>query len=448
MCDRPILAALAVLLLGAGALASPSDEDTEAPAEAEGLLPVPTYAGDLATRSWLLGDLGGWRTDLANRGVQFGIEWTQTLQSVVDGGRDQKTKYGGSLDYTLTLDLHKMGIAPGALVSMRAESRYGETINALAGSLLPVNTDGLFPLTSELDENLALTITALNYTQFLSPKFGVFLGKVDTLDGDLNEFASGRGVTQFQNAPFVFNPVGGLTVPYSTLAVGMVWLPTPEVQVTSTLMNARDSSTTTGFDDFGEGWLWASELRFQYRLGDLPGGQTIGVLLAGDADFATLGSRLVFVPGEGLTAPTRDDTWYVSWNAWQYLTTEEPAEGPLDLLNRVPDLQGVGLFARVGAADKNTNPIDWSVSGGIGGRGVIPGRDDDVFGVGYFYSHLQPLRITGILGLADHVHGAEAFYNIALTPATFLTLNGQVIEDALPATDTTLILGMRLHVRF
>ena len=106
------------------------------------------------------------------------------------------------------------------------------------------------------------------------------------------------------------------------------------------------------------------------------------------------------------------------------------------------------LFARVGAADKNTNPIDWSVSGGIGGRGVIPGRDDDVFGVGYFYSHLQRLRITGILGLDDHAHGAEAFYNIALTPAAFLTLNGQVIEDALPTTDTTLILGMRLHVRF
>ncbi|MCZ6508141.1 MAG: carbohydrate porin [Acidobacteria bacterium] len=114
----------------------------------------------------------------------------------------------------------------------------------------------------------------------------------------------------------------------------------------------------------------------------------------------------------------------------------------------MPDLQGVGLFARAGIADKNTNPIDWSVSGGIGGRGVIPGRDDDVFGVGYFYSHLQTLRITGVLGLDDHVHGAEAFYNIALTPATFLTLNGQVIEDALPATDTTLILGMRLHVRF
>ena len=49
MCDRSILPALAIL--GSGALASPSDEDTEAPAEAEGLLPVPMYPGDLATRA-------------------------------------------------------------------------------------------------------------------------------------------------------------------------------------------------------------------------------------------------------------------------------------------------------------------------------------------------------------------------------------------------------------
>ncbi len=189
-------------------------------------------------------------------------------------------------------------------------------------------------------------------------------------------------------------------------------------------------------------------MRFQYRLGDLPGGQTIGVLFAGDEVFTSLGNGFVFQPGEGLTVPRTDESWYVSWNGWQYLTTEEPAEGPLNLLNRIPDLQGVGLFARAGIADKDTNPIDWSVSVGVGGRGVISGRDDDVFGVGYFYSHLQPLRLTGVLGFDDHVHGAEAFYNIALTPAAYLTLDGQVIKDAFPGTDTTVILGLRLHVRF
>jgi porin len=441
---QPVMPALVLLLFSSALIASPPEQEVQEPVE--GLLPIPSYQGDLTTRAWLLGDLDGSRTDLANRGVQFGVESTQTLQSIVAGGRDEQTEFGGSLDYNLTLDLQKMGVAPGALVSMRAESRYGDTINSLSGTVLPVNVDGFFPLSN--DDDVAMTVTALTFTQYLSPTFAVFLGKIDTLDGDLNEFASGRGVTQFQNAAFNFNPVSGLTVPYSTLAVGAIWLPTPQVTLSSAITNITDSSTTTGFDDIGEGWLWSSELSFQYRLHDLPGGQTVGVVIAGDSEFINLGSRLVFVPGEGLTTTTSNDSWYVSWNGWQYLWTEQPSEGPINLANRTPDLQGVGLFARAGFADKDTNPIDWSASVGLGGRGVIPGRDDDVFGIGYFYSSLQASRISGVIGLDDQVIGAEAFYNIALTPAAFLTLDGQVIEDALPGTDTTVILGMRLHVKF
>jgi porin len=99
-------------------------------------------------------------------------------------------------------------------------------------------------------------------------------------------------------------------------------------------------------------------------------------------------------------------------------------------------------------ADEDTNPIDWSVSAGVGGRGIIPGRDDDVFGIGYYYYHLNLDRLTGVGVIDDYTHGAEAFYNIALTPAAFLTLSGQVIEDAFPGTDTAVLLGARLHLRF
>ncbi len=339
-----------------------------------------------------------------------------------------------------------MDIMPGAIITLRAESRYGDTVNGIAGVLLPVNTDGFFPLDG--DNRIDLALTAFNYTQYLSPTFGVFLGKVDTLDGDLNEFASGRGVNQFMNAAFNFNPVTGLTVPYSTLAVGGFWAPKPNMQLTVSIMNAADSSTSSGFDDFGDGWLASAEFRFQYRLGDLPGGQTITGLASKDTNFAELGSRLVFIPGEGLADPTTTESWFVSWNGWQYIYTEEASEGPINLLNRTPDLQGIGLFARAGIADENTNPIDWSVSIGVGGRGILPGRDDDTFGVGFFYSNLQPERILGVVRIDDHAQGFEGFYNIALTPAASLTLDGQVMESAFPGVDTTVILGMRLQLRF
>ncbi len=202
------LAAMAgIMLCGQMAVAQASAPD-EAPvaAESKGLLPIPDYSGDLWQRAYLTGDWGGTRAGLADKGVQINLHWNQYLQGVADGGRDETTRYGGHLDYLVNLDLMRMGVLEGALVKFRAESRYGNSVNAEAGPILPVNTDAFFPLTSTIDEDIAFTITDLNYTQFLSPKWAVLMGKVDTLDGDPNEFASGRGTSQFMNANLAVQP--------------------------------------------------------------------------------------------------------------------------------------------------------------------------------------------------------------------------------------------------
>ncbi len=441
------IATFALLIASFVVPAQAQSEDSESSAPT-GILPLPDYSGDLWERNFLLGDFGGSRDSLAEKGVQFNTDWTQYLQGVVDGGREETTRYGGTLDYNLTLDLQQMGVMPGALVNMRAESRYGNSVNGAAGPLLPVNTDALFPLTSKVDEDADLAVTALNYTQFLSPQFAVFLGKIDTLDSDLNEFASGRGVTQFQNYSFIFNPVSAIS-PYSTLATGVLWMPNPHVTISTSIMNAADSSTSSGFDDFGDGWNWAVEAQFQYQLGGLPGGQNVGGLYSTDREFLHLDRRLVFEPGVGLSLPTKDESWFMYWSGWQYLWTEEQAsDAPLSLSNRQPDLQGIGIFARVGIADHDTNTAKWTASGGVSGRGIIPGRDDDIFGLGYFYTKVNAPRLTGAGILDDYSQGFEAFYNIAITPSASLTLDVQVVEDPFLDTDTATILGARLQLRF
>jgi porin len=50
------------------------------------------------------------------------------------------------------------------------------------------------------------------------------------------------------------------------------------------------------------------------------------------------------------------------------------------------DHKGVGIFARFGVVDMETNPVRWSGSFGVGGRGLIPTRDDDFYGIGYHYT--------------------------------------------------------------
>jgi len=226
--------------------------------ETQGLLSIPDYSGDLWTRSHLTGDGGGVRGDLANKGIQGEIRWNQTVQSVVDGGRDTGTKYGGSFTYDVTFDLMRMGVLPGALVKVRAESRYGDSINDRTKMILPANSDGFFPLTSHLDDSIPISIFDLNYTQFLSDQIGLTIGKFDTLDGDPNEFAGGLGVSQFMNSHFLLSAPLALLVPYSTLGVGVIVLPNHQWTITSLLINTTDASTDTGFDDIGDGATWIS----------------------------------------------------------------------------------------------------------------------------------------------------------------------------------------------
>jgi porin len=425
-------------------------EGQPAPEKPAGLLPIPDYTGELGTRRFLLGDLGGSRTDLANAGVQFDINWNQYVQSVASGGRDNATRYAGTLDYNASFDLMRLGVIDYGFVKMRAETLYGDSVNAPAGAILPVNTDLFFPLTDDIDGHVPFSITSLYWTQMLAPKFGFVIGKLDTLDGDANEFASGRGTSQFLNANFLFNAATALRLPYSTLGGGVFWMPCSRFSLTSTVINTADSSTTTGFEDFGDGTTWTTEAKGQYTLGELPGGVNVGFLYSFDQEFAKLDDRFVFQPGEGLVIPTTDDTWAVYLSGWQYLCVQDAGPGgrPINPGDGVPDHKGLGLYWRAGFADEDTNPVEWSLSGGLGGRGIIPSRDLDVFGVGYYYTKLQPELVSGIPGIRDHAQGVEAFYNVAITPATHLTLDVQAVQSTTDTTETAIVLGMRLGLQF
>lgn len=417
--------------------------------EPAGILPVPDYSGDWLHRLYLTGDWGGTRQEWADHGFTIDIDWVQVAQGVTSGGLNTGWEYMGGLDYVLNLDLMRMGILEGALITMRAQSRYGDSINTQTGLLLPANTEAFNPITSPADEDILVTITELNYVQFVSKELGFLIGKIQTFDGDPNEFASGRGQTQFMNLQFLFSSAAALFIPYSTLAVGAVWLPSPNVMVSTTLMNTKDSSTTSGFEDIGDGATWATEVDTQYRLGEQPGGMNLGFDYAFDGDFAQLGG-LYIDPGVGAGIATSDDSWALYWSAWQYLWTAEPAQAdrPLNTADGLPDLQGFGLFARMGIGDSTTNPVAWNGSIGLGGRGAIPSREDDTYGVGYFYNDIQDPDTLLFNALESSTSGFEAFYNIALARSIALTLDFQWLSSAFSNIDDSVLLGVRLDIMF
>jgi porin len=318
----------------------------------------------------------------------------------------------------------------------------------MSGALVPVNTEGLFPLTSELDEDIAITVTTLRHMQFLGEHMALVVGKFDTLDST-NEFAGGRGVSQFMNGNFVFPVVGAVTVPYSTLGAGLVVLPSKNLLISSTIMNTSDSSTTSGFSDIGDGWTWLNAIQYQYRLRELPGGFGVVGSYAADSDFQNVQGGLVFTPGEGLAPATGDSSWFVSADAWQYVWLKDAAkESAIDVANGKQDLQGIGVFIRAGFADQDTNPLKFTLSSGIGGKGIIPSRDHDTMGVAYAYNRIQTSRFTDRAEIESDTQAFECYYNMVLTPATHLTLNVQIVDPLQSEFDTAVVLGARLNIRF
>jgi porin len=389
--------------------------------------PAQPYAGDLLTRSTLTGDWGGARDNWAAKGVTFDATLTQIEQGVVSGGKNGSWEYGGRGDLTANLDTQKLGLWPGGFVTVELEGNWSNSVNLKTGAINAVNSSQLYPLPS--GDNVALP--NLSMAQFISRYAGVLVGKLQTIrTSDLNEFAQGKGDTEFFNLALNFNPAV-LMVPYSTLGAGAIVLPTanPDQAIISAMvLSATGKASTDGFDDFN-GAIFAGEGRVRTEFFDRTGHQLIGGLYS-NRSYTSIDQRVEFEPLQrqlGLAQPLmlvkHDGTWAVYYNFDQFLYETDKNAG-----------NGFGLFGRFAASAGNPVPSQYFYSIGFGGKGMIPGRSFDRFGIGYYYDSIRnPTLQTRLFGTRAFLHdewGFEAFYNVALTPWLMLTPDIQVIGPA------------------
>lgn len=383
----------------------------------------------------LTGDWSGIRSQIAESGVTFQADVTQFYFGVTAGGVDREFRYSGHGDYVLNVDAGKLGLQQGLFLKIRAEHRFGESLAGATGAILPSTVLSDLP-TLESEE---LLLTNVLFTQALSEQFVVFAGKLDTLDGDINAFAHGRGKTQFSNVGFVANPIALRSIPYSSLGMGFAWLKDGEPIFNFTLMNPVDTVSTSGFDDlFGEGVAMAAELRLPTEFFGMPGHQ----LFAGtwsSRNYVSLGQDpRIILPNVPIAETS--GSWSLYWNFDQYL-----------MVDRCDASKGWGVFGRAGIADDDSNPLSYFLSCGVGGNSQIPGRSNDTFGVGYYFSgtsgEIGPL-LNAALGPVGDGQGVELFYRTQITPWFHVTPDLQVLIPARENVDTAVVVGLRSNISF
>jgi|GEM_PF-253645 len=382
------------------------------------------------------GDWHGWRTHFAESGITYAGDHVGIGYGVANGGVDRDARFGGHADSILNFDFGKLGFQEGLFLKIRSEYRYGESLSGATGTLLPSYVITDLPVVDNRD----LYITNFLFTQMFSPRFGVFAGKLDTLDGDKNAFAHARGKDQFSNIAFVSAPIAFRAVPYSTLGTGLFYLDEDgEPLFALNILNPTDTTKTTGFSElFSQGVTFASEVRVPTRFAGLPGHQLLGGTYS-TRDYVSLGQdpRIILpsVPVE-----RQSGSWSLYYNFDQHLIMQPGSTK-----------KGWGTFGRAGIADRESNPIEWFLSYGIGGCSPLANRCNDQFGAGWYIagtsSALDP-AIPAIIGPLGDGQGIETFYNYEVRPWMHVTADMQYIVPSRAEIDDALVLGLRTRIDF
>ena len=373
------------------------------------------------------------RRSLEDGGIKFEGGISQFYQGVSSGGLQQKFRDGGHGDYEAGFDFGRMCGLDGFTIELGAEHRFAETVNLATGSVIPVAVAPSSP--SPTTNDLALTKVRFAYKVYDNVE--VFLGKIDALEETTNAFADGNGTERFFATPFNFYAISVRTIPFSTLAAGFNVIRDEERMFTLAVLNTKDTATTVGISDlFANGAAIFSELRLPLTIRGRRGHQAIGGSWS-SATFTSLAQegRILF---PDIPIAKKEGSWSLFWSGDQYLWQD-----PCD------DKRGWGLFGEAGISDGNPNPIQWSLTFGVGGNSPLLGREVDRFGIGWYYVGISVE--FGLCQLTDPIgdgQGIELFYDIAMSERFRLAFDLQFVDPTLARADTAVVPGMRGRIDF
>jgi porin len=382
----------------------------------------------------------GWNlyTAMTNAGFSFPVSYIGEVLGNPSGGNRQGVIYDGLLEAGVTVDLGKLVNWQGAMLTV----------------------DGLYPHGSSLtrndvgDYNVLSNIDALHnprlYEAWIQQdldagRFSIRAGQIPIN----TEFGVSSGAAIFLNSAFGTAPTLGLNLDVAVYPVAA-----PGVRVSGTL---NDSWTVlAGVFDGNDGDPGSDNrngLRYNFngRDGAMLMGETAYTLNPPPATPAQerplsgtykLGA---FYNTGRLPEETPGPSHYGTYGA--YLIADQE-------LWHVPELPGEGLnaFAEISGAPEHRNQVSFYCQGGFDYTGLIPGRKQDVMGLGLSYT-----KLTGAEGYGgadpnpDHYETVlELTYQANVNAWLQVQPDAQYIFDpgGLGNEPDALVMGLRFTMTF
>ncbi len=423
--------------------AQPPDEKDKASADLASpptttTAPATPPEKDIWTRDKLTGDWFGLRTDLAKIGINIDVRLTQFYQGVAYGGVNTNFAYGGTMDFIINIDTHKIGLWEGGLLNMHARKRFGSDVLSDAGGLTLLNGPLLFP---EPGDYHGTEITGLTlYQSLFDGRVSAFVGKLDAFDLVSGLFPNtiDGGLTGFLNPNASVTALPWLRWINLSLWGAGIWtvhesgMPETGIMV----LGQENTATTWSFrDSFDDGVGILAFHRFFYDIDHKPGYVFIGGGGSTKKYPSLAPNDWLDVPGTGPTDTKKKNPWavaiYVSQVLWQDAVNDK---------RRVQSMIGGSV------GDDNPSFSNWNIFGNIESLGPFASRAGDRVGIAYWYNGLggdfKDLVSDQGIPLRD-LWGVEVYYNFEITPWFHVTPDLQILQNEFDGDNTAIVVGVR-----
>ncbi|MNF68062.1 Porin B precursor [compost metagenome] len=412
---------------------------------------------------WMLGDWGGTRTELAERGYDFTLGYTGEMGANLHGGYDddQTARYSGQFALGTHLDLQKILGWHDAEFQLTVTQRHGDNI-----SNDRINDPRVGGFTSAQEvwgrgQTWRLTQMWIKQKYFdgaLDVKFGRF-GQGE----DFNSFPC-----DFQNLAFCGSQVGNwagdiwYNWPVSQWALRVKYNLTPELyaQIGAYEQNPSNLDRGNGFKLSGSGTQGAVipvELVWSPAVNGLPGEYRAGYY------YSNAKATDVYKDSNGQPAALSGQAYRSSsskhgfWLGAQQQLTSQASDHS----------RGLSVFANATLHDKKTNAIDNYVQAGVVYKGPFDARAKDDIGFALARVHVNPAyrknaqAINQARGVSDYndplfrpiqdtEYSAELYYGIHLADWLTVRPNLQYIRHpgGVSQVDDALIGGIKIQSTF